>query len=531
MGKSEDRQEHGLGRKISRFRMVLQQLLVIDCAFLFALTNVSAQPRASPAGEIRALVPTGRILRSGAPEEMAQRNAPIYWRDEVRADRGGRVRIGLLDGSILNIGSESSLRVVQHDPATQQTQLELSYGRVRATAVRIARPRGNFEVRTPVAVVGVVGTGFGVLAMPDFTLVFCYVGAVRVRNSNESVLGEVILKAGEFTRVVREMPPTPAAPASPDQLRQEEDETSIPSGPIEWSHVEITWPPTGCGEEFTLWVRGWSKQAKDGGEAETPVDPELVTGTLLLDNTTLAVEGGRATLAVPAGSKTPSGTFVPQGRRATIPTKIWPPSKTVEGEGWRSSRAVFAGSAFYALGPMGVAAQPEFAFAGHKATLLWSGPCGAAFLGPPIPGGTYNVTLWVGGQPAAHGVMNLVEVSYRLPTPPTVLRGQETRFGIELHGLEGLDSLTQGRPVLITVLTNRTPTIIEKLRSTTPGASASNETITYKLTGRNFDASGTARLEGSGRGRRAGTFDLGVVHNLDEALQLPKTPLSPILPK
>ena len=531
MSKSEDRQERAQVRiwGTGLTARTMSQLF-ITCAFLLALTNVSAQPKPSRAGEIRALVPTGHILHTGVAEEMAQRNAPIYWQDVVRTDRGGRVRIGLLDGSILNVGSESSLRVVQHNPDTQQTQLELSYGRVRATAVRVARPRGNFEVRTPVAVVGVVGTGLGVLAGADFALVFCYVGLVRVRNSSESVPGEVVLHAGEFTRVMRDMPPTPAAPASPDQLREEQDETSIPSGPIEWTHAEISWPPTGCGEELTLWVRAWSKQAKEGGEVEAPVDPELVTGTLHLDNATLAVEGGRATLAVREESKTPSGRFAPLGRQGTIPTKIWPPIKTVEGEGWRSPRAVFVGNAFYVLGPMGVAARPEFTFAGHPATLLWSGPCGAAFLSPSIPGGKYDVTLSVGGQPIARGVMNLVQVSYHLPIPPSLLRGQETKFGIDLHGLEGLDSLTPGRPVVITTLTNRTPTIIGNLRSSTPGAGASDETITYRVTGRNIDASGTARLEGSGRGRQAGTFDLGVVHNLDEALQLPKTPLSPIPP-
>jgi hypothetical protein len=532
MGKSEDRQEGVRTRILGRGphgRTTNQ--LVITCAFLLTLANMSAQPRPSRAGEIRAWVPTGHIVRSGAPEEVAQRNAPIYWQDLIRTDRGGRVRVGLLDGSILNVGSESSLRVVQHDPGAQQTQLELSYGRVRATAVRIARPGGNFAVRTPVAVAGVVGTGFSVLAAADFSLIFCSVGAVRVRNSDENVPGEVIIHAGEFTRVVRGMPPTPAAPASLDELRKEEDETSIPSGPIEWSHAEISWPPADCGEELTLQVRAWSKQTKEGREVETAVDPELVTGKLLLGSRSLAVEGGRATLAAPPDTKALSGMFVPGSGHPAIPIKVWPPTKTAEGKGWRSPRAVFAGSAFYVLGPMGLASQAEFAFGGRPATLLWSGPCGAAFIPPAIPGRAYDVTLSVNGQPIAHGIMNLVEVSYHLPTPPSVLRGQETKFGIELRGLEGLESLTQGRPVVITTLTNRTPTIIGNLRSGTLGASTSAETILYRVTGGNIDASGTARLEGSGRGRQAGAYDLGVVHNLDENLQLPKTPLSPIPPE
>ena len=37
----------------------------------------------------------------------------------------------LTDGSILSVGSDSELRVVQHDATSQQTSLELDYGKVR----------------------------------------------------------------------------------------------------------------------------------------------------------------------------------------------------------------------------------------------------------------------------------------------------------------------------------------------------------------------------------------------------------------
>jgi hypothetical protein len=123
--------------------------------------------------------------------------------------------------------------------------------------------------------------------------------------------------------------------------------------------------------------------------------------------------------------------------------------------------------------------------------------------------------------------MNLIEVSYLLPKPPSVSKGQETSFGIELRGLAGLDRWTQGRPVVTTILTNRTPAILGNLQSKTLGASTSGETIIYRVAGQNIDASGMARLEGTGRGRQTGAFDLRVEHSLDEALQLPKTPLTP----
>jgi hypothetical protein len=498
--------------------------LGLACACLLFLTDAGAQSKPNAAGEIRALVPTGHIAR-GAAEALAEKNAPVFWQDVVRTERGGRVRVGLLDGSVLNVGSESSLRIVQHDPGAQQTRLELTYGRVRANAVKIARPGGKFEVRTPVAVAGVVGTGFSVLTAADLSMIYCFVDAVRVRNADENVPGEVIVHAGQFTRVVKGLPPTPPAPASADDLQKEEDESSIPAAAVEWSHAEISWPPAGCGDELTLSVRAWSKKTVDGREVETPVDAEEISGTLQLAATRVAVEGGRATLPTSGGTGNSAGTFTPAGGHAPIPTRIWPAIQTAEGEGWRAPRAVFTGSAFYVLGPAGPAAQAEFKFGDRPATLLWAGPCGAAFLPPAIPGGEYDVELSVGGQATARGVMNLVEVSYQVPVPPSVMRGQETKFGIEFRGLQGLESATQGRPVMVTTLTNHTPMIIGDLRSKTPGATATEGTVVYRVGGKNIDASGTARLECSGRGRQGGVFDLGVVNNLDEALQLPKTPL------
>ncbi|HTD21316.1 MAG TPA: FecR domain-containing protein [Terriglobales bacterium] len=490
-----------------------------------------AQSKPNQAGEISAMVPVGYVLRGTAPAVPAQRSDPLYWQDTVRTESGGRIRIGLLDGSILNVGSQSSLTITKHDPATQQTQLELLYGRIRAKVVRIMQPGGSFKVRTPVAVAGVVGTRLDVATTNDTTVVLDLEDTVRVRNAEDRVAGEVILHPGEFTRVQRGMPPTAPSPASPEQLRESEDATSVSDLPGDWSRVEVSLPPPGCGQEFTLFVRAWSKQTQNGKEIETPVDPELVAGKLLLGSMTVAVKGGSASLTNAPGSGAPVGTFVPEGKQAAIPAKIWSPMKMAEGQGWRAPRATFVGNSFYVLGPIGSARQVAFTFGGQPATVLWIGPCGAGLLAPMIPGGTYPVSLSIGGQVVANGKMNLVQVSYDLPIPPALLRGQTTKFGIELRGLAGLDQFVQGRPIEVTTVINNTPTILGGLRSQTPGASAKGETITYRVGAGNVDASGLARLDATGRGRQRGEFVLGVENKLDEALELPSNPLTRVPPR
>jgi hypothetical protein len=124
--------------------------------------------------------------------------------------------------------------------------------------------------------------------------------------------------------------------------------------------------------------------------------------------------------------------------------------------------------------------------------------------------------------------MNLMDVSYRIATPPTVTRGQRTSFGVDLQGLAGLDRFTAGHPVITVVMTNRTPGIIADLRSSTRGAIPGGNTITFPVNASNIGSGGIARLDGSARGLQAGTFDIGVSFKLDEALDKPRIPLMPV---
>lgn len=497
---------------------------------MFSSWPAGAQAPPARAGEVRALVPSASIERAGAASREAQRYDAVYWQDLLRTNRGGRVRVGLLDGSILNVGSQTSLRIEAHDAKAQRTQLQLAYGHMRASVVRLSQPGASFQVRSPVAVAGVVGTRFSMRSLPDFDEVLSLDGIVRVFNADPAVAGEVLLRAGEFTRVVRGMAPTTPAPATPEQMREAEEETDIPTGPLEWSRVEISWPPPGCGQGTHLLRRAWSKQIKEGKESEEPVDSELISGRLTLGVNTLDVEAGRATLPDGTGNTLPKALFTPRGGAKELPTKIWEAKELVPGEGWRAPRAVFAGSVFYVQGPMGIGGRPEFSFAQQRAELLWQGPCGAGFLAPHGMGCEYDVTLSLNGEQVARGKMNLISVAYRTPQPPVVLKGQQSRFGVDISGLENLIQFTQGRPVMTTIVTNRTPAVIGNLRSSTPGAHASGETITYVIGGPSLTgglgAGGTVQLDGIGTSRMAGTFVLGVDNKLDPVLEQPRTPLA-----
>jgi hypothetical protein len=112
------------------------------------------------------------------------------------------------------VGSNSSLKIVQHDSANQRTQLQLAYGRLRASAVRLARPGSSFEVRTPTAVAGVVGTDFTLSFENDISTLSVTEGSVNFCN----LQGQCVTVPAGYTSTIRDnqapSQPTPTSPAT-----------------------------------------------------------------------------------------------------------------------------------------------------------------------------------------------------------------------------------------------------------------------------------------------------------------------------
>ncbi|MBZ5511499.1 MAG: FecR family protein [Acidobacteriia bacterium] len=186
----------------------------------FFLLLLLAIPSAADtrAGSVSALLPNVKIER-GKSTSAAARGAEVQVNDLLRTDDQGRVRIKLLDQSVLSIGVKSQLRVVRHDPASRQTSVELNFGKLRAQVAKITRAGGRFEVRTPTAVAGVIGTDFGVDASdPDLTKFICISGNVQITSVDPSVTGAITCRGGTTVTVRRGRPPESPERATRDQM-------------------------------------------------------------------------------------------------------------------------------------------------------------------------------------------------------------------------------------------------------------------------------------------------------------------------
>jgi FecR protein len=176
--------------------------LALLLSFLIAIPgDVWAAPQAAGqrAGEVSRVIPAVSIARGGKTISAAAKTA-VDWQDLVNTQVNARARIALDDGSVLNVGSESSMKVVKHDAGAQQTELELTYGKLRTQAQKIAKPDGKFEVRTPAGVAGVVGTDFfvGYDNTTNTMNVITFEGFVKVCNLAGVC---VVVKAGQMTSV------------------------------------------------------------------------------------------------------------------------------------------------------------------------------------------------------------------------------------------------------------------------------------------------------------------------------------------
>lgn len=204
--------------------------LVVPAGFR-AVSRTSANqgaPADQHAGRVTAVVPQSQIER-GTTQMETVTNSDLLWADLVRTERRGRVRIGLDDGSVLNVGSDSQLRVLKHEATTQYSELEMKVGRMLVD-VRKLGPQGKFELRTSTAVLGVIGTRFFVEATPTSTRVIVFEGIVQIANILATIVGQTQVSVGQQAMVAANQAPSAASPASPASMQAATSQTQVGAG-------------------------------------------------------------------------------------------------------------------------------------------------------------------------------------------------------------------------------------------------------------------------------------------------------------
>lgn len=170
---------------------------------------------AQSVGRLATVQGDAKIVRGGTPLK-ARAGMEIQLGDLVKTGDDGRVKLMFRDGSVLNVGDDSRLKVTRflYDPSggTREGGVELLRGTVRAWVTKLRMKRNRFEVQTPTAVAGVRGTHYAVReTKKNGAQIVVFGGEVAVRSST-GVAGECLAREG-MSCLVR----TGQAPGAPEK--------------------------------------------------------------------------------------------------------------------------------------------------------------------------------------------------------------------------------------------------------------------------------------------------------------------------
>ena len=191
--------------------------------------QVAADPRGGQtvAGKINKIIPPGVIRRQGQTQELPLRlNEVIDGNDLVRTLQAGRALIMLLDGSTLNLGDRSTFKILMHDPQAQQTEMEMTSGKVYANARKITSPGGKFELHTKCAVIDVIDTSYVAWDDVKGTRVCGIEGTTLVKSSYMNITKSVLLQGNECTLATCGSAPTDPV-LNPSEMASMLNQTAI----------------------------------------------------------------------------------------------------------------------------------------------------------------------------------------------------------------------------------------------------------------------------------------------------------------
>lgn len=162
---------------MSLLRRVSLGLALLSASSCFAL--------AAPVAQVIKLSGQAELKRGNATAPV-QLGTALELGDRLTTTDNGRLRLQLVDGSTINLGSGSELLIddlVSGGPGTErQIELELEKGALKAEAAP-ATPKSRFEIRTPLAVTAVRGTIWGIVADPQQSDVIILEGRVGIRRN------------------------------------------------------------------------------------------------------------------------------------------------------------------------------------------------------------------------------------------------------------------------------------------------------------------------------------------------------------
>jgi hypothetical protein len=180
---------------------------------------------AAPVGRFTQVEGQVGLLKQGKlPAVVAKVQDGVEPGDMVRTKSRSRAQITFVDDTILTLAPESRITVADYmyDEAqgSRRAVLRVFRGLVHAAVTRLLQvEEPNFIMETHSAVIGVRGTDWYTLLMPNFTSVYLVNGLLDVKSNQPQIPAVLPLQAMQFTQVVMGLQPQLAKPVTPAMLQ------------------------------------------------------------------------------------------------------------------------------------------------------------------------------------------------------------------------------------------------------------------------------------------------------------------------
>jgi hypothetical protein len=159
-----------------------------------------------------------QIIRDGSTQALALKDS-VKANDVIVTGEDGRVRLKMVDDSVLYLGTRSRIVIDRYETDKQGLTsgvFSMLWGKARFLVSKLKRATSDFSVHTKTATIGVRGTEFGIIVPPTpsaggnppYTDVMLFEGSIAGRNLQG---GEVLIQPKQIVRFI---------PGQPPQVRQ-----------------------------------------------------------------------------------------------------------------------------------------------------------------------------------------------------------------------------------------------------------------------------------------------------------------------
>lgn len=181
------------------------KLLKAILVFVIGLA-ISGTVAANEAG--KALRVKGKVAVTGTQSAAIKRGAKIFQKDMVETKAGAMAQFRMVDGALFSLRENTQWKVASYEykktgASNGNAKLELLKGGLRTITGEIGRKnKKNYELKTPVASIGIRGTHFQVDILDNKLYVSVNEGAVSIsaaqcsENLNSTQGGLVVTAAG-----------------------------------------------------------------------------------------------------------------------------------------------------------------------------------------------------------------------------------------------------------------------------------------------------------------------------------------------